>query len=67
MPSDFAKPAWKRLFGSSARDKLRDRYKEFASANQNIVWIDVGEIVDQNNRDHWLIDGVHPSLQEHNH
>ena len=60
---DFAKPAWERLFGLGAGDKLRDRYREFASANQNIIWIDVGEIVDQNNRNHWLIDGVHPSLQ----
>ena len=35
--------------------------KNFSSGDENIQWIDAANILDKNNKDHWLKDGFHPS------
>jgi len=59
--ASHAPKSWKALINSGVGKKFSDLMKNFSSNDENIQWIDAANILDKNNKDHWLKDGFHPS------
>ena len=59
--ASHAPESWKALINSGVGKKYSDLMKNFSSNDENIQWIDAANILDKNNKDHWLKDGFHPS------
>ena len=59
--ASHAPKSWKVLINSGVGKKFSDLMKNFSSNDENIQWTDAANILDKNNKDHWLKDGLHPS------
>ena len=59
--ASHAPKSWKALISSGVGKKFSDLMKNFSTNDENIEWIDAANILDKNNKDHWLKDGFHPS------
>ena len=53
--------SWKALVKSGIGKKYSDRMEKYSSSHENVQWIDAANILDKNDKDHWLKDGFHPS------
>ena len=59
--ASHAPKSWKALVKSGIGKKYTNRMENYSSSYENIHWIDAANILDKNNKDHWLKDGFHPS------